>query len=90
MLAPEQVLIGIEDNKPEAIAAMQKACEGKDSIEVCTVPTKYPSGDAQRLIWLLTGKEVPSDARSVDIGMLCYNVGTIVAIHDAIIRRQTR
>ena len=85
MLSPEQVLIGIEDNKPEAITAMQQACAGKDGIEVCVVPTKYPSGDAQRLIWLLTGKEVPNDARSVDIGMLCYNVGTIVAIHDAII-----
>ena len=85
MLAPEQVLIGIEDNKPQAIAAMEKACAGKPSIEVCTVPTKYPSGDAQRLIWLLTGKEVPNDSRSVDIGVLCYNVGTIVAVHDAII-----
>ncbi len=88
MLEPEQVLIGIEDNKPSAIAALQKACEGKDGIEVCTVPTKYPSGDAQRLIWLLTGKEVPSDARSVDIGILCYNVGTLLAIHDAVIHGQ--
>ncbi|MCL6270977.1 electron transport complex subunit RsxC [Sansalvadorimonas sp. 2012CJ34-2] len=84
MLNPQEVLIGIEDNKPEAIEAMRKVCAGKDAIEVVPVPTKYPSGDAQRLIWLLTGKEVPSDARSVDIGMLCYNVGTLVAIYDAI------
>ena len=79
------MLIGIEDNKPQAIAAIEQACAGKPGIEVCTVPTKYPSGDAQRLIWLLTGKEVPNDSRSVDIGILCYNVGTIVAVHDAII-----
>ena len=84
LLNLEQVLIGIEDNKPEAIAAMQQACHDRPW-QVVTVPTKYPSGDAQRLIYMLTGKEVPNDARSVDIGMLCYNVGTLAAVHDAII-----
>ncbi|GAA4652131.1 electron transport complex subunit RsxC [Kistimonas scapharcae] len=84
LLHPEQVLIGIEDNKPDAARAMEHACRDR-AYQVVTVPTKYPSGDAQRLIYLLTGKEVPSDARSVDIGILCYNTGTIAAIHDAII-----
>ncbi|CAM3678818.1 electron transport complex subunit RsxC [Parendozoicomonas haliclonae] len=85
LLQPEQVMIGIEDNKQEALQILAEACADKPGIDVYSVPTKYPSGDAQRLIWLLTGKEVPNDARSVDIGILCYNVGTIVAIHDAII-----
>ena len=84
LLHPEQVLIGIEDNKPEAARAMERACRDR-AYQVVTVPTKYPSGDAQRLIYLLTGQEVPSDARSVDIGILCYNTGTIAAIHDAVI-----
>ncbi len=84
LLNLKQVLIGIEDNKPEAIAAMKAACADR-CYDVITVPTKYPSGDAQRLIYMLTGKEVPNDARSVDIGMLCYNVGTLAAIHDAVI-----
>ncbi len=84
LLNPNEIIIGIEDNKPEAIDAMRLACKGK-SIEVAVVPTRYPSGDAQRLIYLLTGKEVPNDARSVDIGMLCYNVGTLAAVHDAVI-----
>ena len=84
LLHPEQVLIGIEDNKPDAAKAMERACQER-AYQVVTVPTKYPSGDAQRLIYLLTGREVPSDARSVDIGILCYNTGTIAAIHDAII-----
>ncbi|WP_211829422.1 electron transport complex subunit RsxC [Kistimonas asteriae] len=84
LLHPEQVLIGIEDNKPDAAKAMERACQDR-AYQVVTVPTKYPSGDAQRLIYLLTGREVPSDARSVDIGILCYNTGTIAAIHDAII-----
>ncbi len=85
LLQPERVLIGIEDNKPEALRITANACAGVDGVDVYSVPTKYPSGDAQRLIWLLTGKEVPNDGRSVDIGILCFNVGTIVAIHDAIL-----
>lgn len=85
LLQPERVLIGIEDNKPEALLNMANACTGKERVNVFSVPTKYPSGDAQRLIWLLTGKEVPSDGRSVDIGIICYNVGTVLAVHDAIV-----
>ena len=85
ILQPEQILIGIEDNKPEALLNMANACTGKERVNVFSVPTKYPSGDAQRLIWLLTGKEVPSDGRSVDIGIICYNVGTVLAVHDAIV-----
>lgn len=84
LLNLKQVLIGIEDNKPEAISAMKIACQER-TYQVMIIPTKYPSGDAQRLIYLLTGKEVPCDARSVDIGILCYNMGTIAAIHDAVI-----
>ncbi|WP_461536263.1 electron transport complex subunit RsxC [Spongorhabdus nitratireducens] len=84
LLNPKEIIIGIEDNKPEAVDAMRAACKGKN-IEVAVVPTRYPSGDAQRLIYLLTGKEVPNDARSVDIGILCYNVGTLAAVHDAIV-----
>lgn len=84
LLHPERVLIGIEDNKPDAVKAMEHACQDR-TWQVVVVPAKYPSGDAQRLICLLTGKEVPSDARSVDIGILCYNTGTIAAIHDAIV-----
>lgn len=85
LLKLEQVLIGIEDNKPEAIAAMTAACANDSDCHVISVPTRYPSGDAQRLIYLLTGREVPHNARSVDIGLLCYNVGTLAAIHDAVI-----
>lgn len=84
LLNPKQVLIGIEDNKPEAARVMEMAVQ-KRSYQIVTVPTLYPSGDAHRLIYLLTGKEVPYDVRSIDIGILCYNTGTIAAIHDAII-----
>ncbi|WP_330926268.1 electron transport complex subunit RsxC [Candidatus Sororendozoicomonas aggregata] len=84
LLSPGTVMIGIEDNKPEAIAAMNRACTGTP-YRVVTVPTKYPSGDAQRLTYLLTGKEVPHDSRSVEMGVVCYNVGTLAAVHDAVV-----
>ncbi len=89
LLNPDEVLIGIEDNKPEAIIALKQAITAKDlQIFVRVVPTKYPSGGAKQLTKILTGKEVPSGARSSQIGVLMQNVGTVVAIKRAIIDGQ--
>jgi electron transport complex protein RnfC len=77
LLQPKKVLIGIEDNKPEAVAAMQAAVKavGED-FEVIAVPTRYPAGGAKQLIRVLTGKEVPNGKRSTDLGVQCFNVAT--------------
>lgn len=81
----DNVVIGIEDNKPKAIAALNDLLRHRNShIQVAVVPTKYPSGGEKQLIQLLTGKEVPSGQHPADIGILCQNVGTCVAVHDAI------
>ncbi|PHM45425.1 electron transport complex subunit RsxC [Xenorhabdus mauleonii] len=85
LLAPKQVLIGVEDNKPEAVDALNTALNGDKSIIVRVIPTKYPSGGAKQLTKILTGKEVPSGGRSSEIGVLMQNVGTVVAIKRAII-----
>ncbi|WP_339514817.1 electron transport complex subunit RsxC [Pseudomonas sp. RL_15y_Pfl2_60] len=84
LINPEQVLIGIEDNKPEAIAAVKQAV-GERPFQVCVFPTKYPSGGEKQLIQILTGVEVPSGGLPADIGMLCQNVGSAVAIHNAVV-----
>ncbi|CAM3750059.1 electron transport complex subunit RsxC [Ectopseudomonas alcaliphila] len=84
LIQPDQVLIGIEDNKPEAIAAVRAACVGRD-YQVRVFPTKYPSGGEKQLIQILTGVEVPSGGLPADIGILCQNVGTCTAIHDAVV-----
>ncbi|QKE63638.1 electron transport complex subunit RsxC [Aquipseudomonas campi] len=84
LIQPDQVLIGIEDNKPEAIAAVRAALVER-SYTLKVFPTKYPSGGEKQLIQILTGVEVPSGGLPADIGMLCQNVGTCVAIHDAIV-----
>ena len=71
-----QVLIGIEDNKPQAIAAMRAACAGS-GFDVVVIPTLYPSGGAKQLIHLLTGKAVPAGRRSTEFGVQCLNVATL-------------
>ena len=84
LIQPDEVLIGIEDNKPEAIAAVRAALAER-SYRLKVFPTKYPSGGEKQLIQILTGVEVPSGGLPADIGMLCQNVGTCVAIHDAVV-----
>lgn len=87
LLQVKQVLIGIEDNKPEAIAAMRAALEhyqGPEAV-IKTFPTKYPSGGEKQLIWILTGQEVPSGRLPADLGMVCVNVGTAAAVQQCIV-----
>jgi electron transport complex protein RnfC len=87
LTAADNCLIGIEDNKPEAIKAMEAALHkvhGEHHISVVTIPTKYPSGGEKQLIEILTGKEVPSDGITADIGIVCQNVGTCAAVYDAV------
>jgi electron transport complex protein RnfC len=84
LLKPTLCLVGIEDNKPEAIAAMKHAAKHNNHIVIQTVPTVYPSGGEKQLIKLLTNKEVPSGSIPTDIGMLVHNTGTLFAIQQAV------
>ncbi|TNF08604.1 MAG: electron transport complex subunit RsxC, partial [Gammaproteobacteria bacterium] len=80
---PEEVLIGIEDNKPEAYEALQPHL-ADTNIELVEFPTRYPSGGEKQLIQILTGKEVPSGGLPADVGIVCQNIGTTYAIQRAI------
>ncbi len=85
LLGAGQCLIGIEDNKPEAIAAMEAAVRaGGLNAEVVPVPTLYPGGGAKQLIYVLTGKEVPSHRYSTEFGVQCFNVATAYSVHRAL------
>ena len=77
-------VIGIEDNKPEAIASMQKACEGIDNISVQPLTTKFPQGSEKHLIYAITKREVKSGALPASAGCIVDNVDTVVAIERAI------
>ncbi|MGX1956218.1 electron transport complex subunit RsxC [Serratia proteamaculans] len=85
LLQPKVTLIGIEDNKPEAIAALKLALRGQPGIALRVIPTKYPSGGAKQLTKILIGKEVPHGKHSSAIGVLMQNVGTAFAIKRAIV-----
>ena len=69
----------MEDNKPEGLAALRAAAQGT-GIEVVEFPTKYPSGGEKQLIEILTGKQVPSGGLPSDVGVICQNVGSAVAV----------
>ncbi|MGP9834015.1 electron transport complex subunit RsxC [Marinobacter sp. NSM] len=83
ILRPSRCVVGIEDNKPEAIAAMREAVQGTQ-IEIAVIPTKYPSGGEKQLVQILTGLEVPSGGIPADIGVMCQNVGTAMAVSRAV------
>lgn len=87
IIATQRCLIGIEDNKPEAMAAMQAAREALDEprIDIIPIPTLYPSGSEKQLIKILTGKEVPSGGRPATIGIVCHNPATARAIYRAVV-----
>ncbi len=90
LIEPGEILIGVEDNKPQSLAALRAAAQGCDlaqgcAIEIVEFPTKYPSGGEKQLIEILTGKQVPSGGLPLDVGVICQNVGTAVAVYDAVV-----
>ncbi|HHA2227459.1 TPA: electron transport complex subunit RsxC [Enterobacter ludwigii] len=85
ILQPREVLIGIEDNKPQAISMLRAVLNGSHDIGLRVIPTKYPSGGAKQLTQILTGKQVPHGGRSSDIGVLMQNVGTAYAVKRAVV-----
>ena len=83
----EQVVIGIEDDMPNAIRCLQDAlaAAGADDIMLRPVPAIYPAGGEKQLIYALTGLEVPSQGLPIDLGIICHNVGTAAAVARALL-----
>jgi electron transport complex protein RnfC len=75
----ERACVGIEDNKPDAIAALRAVC---GEIEILPVQVKYPQGAEKLLIDAVLGEQVPVGGLPIDIELLCNNVGTTVALVD--------
>jgi electron transport complex protein RnfC len=85
VLGVDKGYVGIEDNKPEAVKAMEKAFAGTN-VEVAALPTRYPQGGEKMLIKAITGNEVPSGALPADVGVVVHNVGTVIAIAEAVVK----
>lgn len=76
--------IGIEDNKPEAIKALQAQLSSADGIHIDALPAKYPQGAEKQLIYAVTGREVPSGGLPAAVGCAVFNAATCKAIHDVV------
>lgn len=83
-MGAEKAIIGIEDNKPEAYQAMQKACFSSANVTIQQVQTRYPMGWDRQMLRYLTGWEIPADGRATDIGVVIHNVGTAYAVYRAV------
>ena len=80
----KRVYIGIENNKPEALARMDSLCADEPDIDVVSLPALYPMGSAKQMIEAITGTQIPRGKRSTEMGVLVQNVGTCIAIFHAI------
>ncbi|NMB83571.1 MAG: RnfABCDGE type electron transport complex subunit C, partial [Ignavibacteria bacterium] len=82
----EKGVIGIEDNKPEAINKLKEAVKNLPNISIEVLETKYPQGAEKMLIKAVTGKEVPPGKLPFDVGAVIQNIGTAIAVNDAVVK----
>lgn len=82
----ERGAIGIEDNKPEAILKLSDAVKNFPEIKVEVLKTKYPQGAEKMLINAVTGREVPPGKLPFDVGAVIQNIGTAIAVYDAVVK----
>lgn len=80
----KEAIIGVEDNKPDAIAALQGAAASTEGIKVQALPVRYPQGGEKQLVYATTRRVVPNGGLPLDVGCVVCNVGTMYAIHQAI------
>ncbi|MCL2900346.1 electron transport complex subunit RsxC [Brenneria tiliae] len=88
LTSARHVYIGIEDNKSEALRRLDGLCQDEEAMDVVALPSLYPMGSAKQLIEAVTGRQIPHDKRSPEMGVLVQNVGTCIAIFHAIRFRQ--
>ena len=83
ILGVEKVIVGIENNKLDAIENMKKVLKG--IAEICALKTKYPQGSEKQLIYAVTRRKVPTGGLPMDVGVVVQNVGTAIAIKEAVV-----
>ena len=76
--------LGLEEDKPQAISALEKAIENEPGLEIRVLQVKYPQGGEKQLIKAILGREVPSGGLPYDVGAMVSNVGTAFACWEAV------
>ncbi len=84
----EKAFIGIENNKPDAIALLTEKARNYQGIAVVPLKVKYPQGGEKQLIKAVTGREVPSGGLPVAIGVVVNNVGTAFSVYEAVLKNK--
>lgn len=77
-------ILGIEDNKPDAIAKIQELVKDEPRLEVCTLQTKYPQGGERQLIYAVTRRKINSSILPAEVGCIVNNVETLICIYNAV------
>lgn len=85
MFPEAKIVLGIEDNKKDAIAIMEALVDEIDRVEIAHLKTKYPQGAEKQLVYSITKKEIPVEKLPSDVGCIVQNVATIYAIRNAVI-----
>lgn len=83
LLNPERVIIGIENNKPDAIKILSEL-GAEENVEVMPLKVRYPQGAEKNLIEAAVGREVPSGKLPIEVGAIIANVGTMVSVSQAV------
>ena len=83
-LGVKRTLIGVEENKPDAIHALRSLLPDGGPVKVVPLRTRYPQGGEKQLIQKLTGREVPPGKLPVDVKCAFFNVATAAAVYDAV------
>jgi len=87
-LGVKRTIVGIENNKKDAIEELGKHAKRADGIEICPLKIQYPQGGEKQLIQATTGKFVPSGALPIAVGAVVQNVGTVYAVYEAVMKRK--
>jgi electron transport complex protein RnfC len=87
VVGAKRIVIGVEDNKPDAVQALKAATNGAE-VEVVSLRTHYPQGAEKQLIWAVTGRAVPRGQLPAAVGVLVHNVGTAIAVAEAVEQRK--
>jgi electron transport complex protein RnfC len=84
----EKIYVGIENNKPDAIAYLEKLACAYLEVEIVPLKMRYPQGGEKQLIAAVTGRQVPSGGLPIDVGAVVQNVGTALAVYEAVMKNK--
>ncbi len=84
----DKIYVGVENNKPDAIAHLGKIANAYLEVEIVPLKMRYPQGGEKQLIAAVTGREVPSGALPIDVGAVVQNVGTALAVYEAVAKNK--